>query len=124
MTDEPHETKGDSRPKILSGVTGVVGGLTALVVAVAGLLTAYRGLGPSEKPARAERQVGAAADVPRPQTEAEAEARPICRPVTPAPGRAMLSRWHGRTGCGSRPPTRATNPPSCSNMSSSRVLTG
>ena len=76
MTDEPQATSGDSRPKFLSGVTGIVGGLTALVVATAGLLTAYKGLGPSEaKPEKAEQQVETAADVPPPpQTEAEAQA--------------------------------------------------
>lgn len=75
MTDEPQATSGDSRPKFLSGVTGVVGGLTALVVAVAGLLTAYKGLGPSaSKPEKSEQQVEAAANVPPPQTEAQAQA--------------------------------------------------
>ena len=73
MTDEPQAT-GDSRPKFLSGVTGIVGGLTALVVATAGLLTAYKGLGPSEKPVKDEQQVETAVDVAPPQTEAQAQA--------------------------------------------------
>ncbi len=41
MAGEQSEEPGDGTPKIFKSVTGVVGGLTALVVALGGLYTAY-----------------------------------------------------------------------------------
>ena len=41
MTDEPEQTAGDGRPKILSKATAWIGGITAVVLALAGLKTAY-----------------------------------------------------------------------------------
>ena len=75
MTDEPRQEAGDGRPKFFNRITGWIGGLTAVVVALAGLKAAYNQLGPSEaKPIQSEPKVEAAANVPRPQTEAEAQA--------------------------------------------------
>lgn len=46
MTDEPIEG-GESRPKIFNKATGWIGGVTAVVLALAGLKTAYNQLTPS-----------------------------------------------------------------------------
>jgi len=40
MTDEPHEDPGEGRPKFFNSVTGWIGGLTAVVLALAGLKAA------------------------------------------------------------------------------------
>jgi hypothetical protein len=76
MTDEPQQGTGDARPKFLNSVTGWIGGLTAVVLALAGLKAAYNQLGSSEEMKdESGQQVEAAADVPPPpQTEAEAQA--------------------------------------------------
>lgn len=53
MTDEPREDPGEGRPKFFNNVTGWIGGLTAVVIALAGLKAAASQLdlfGPS-KPA-------------------------------------------------------------------------
>lgn len=40
MTDEPREDPGEGRPKFFNNVTGWIGGLTAVVIALAGLKAA------------------------------------------------------------------------------------
>src|SRR5690349_24622468 len=50
MTDEPEQAGGEGRPKFFNSVTGWIGGLTAVVLALAGLRAAYTQLNPS-KPA-------------------------------------------------------------------------
>jgi hypothetical protein len=40
MTDEPEQGAGEERPKFLNSVTGWIGGLTAVVLAIAGLKAA------------------------------------------------------------------------------------
>lgn len=52
MTDEPEQEAGDGNPPILNNVTKWIGGLTAVVLALAGLKTAYNQLSPSQ-PSRA-----------------------------------------------------------------------
>lgn len=47
MTDEPIESGGDGRPKIFNKATGWIGGVTAVVLALAGLKAAYNQLTPS-----------------------------------------------------------------------------
>ena len=46
MTDEPIES-GDGRPKIFNKATGWIGGVTAVVLALAGFKAAYNQLTPS-----------------------------------------------------------------------------
>lgn len=40
MTDEPEQSTGDGRPKFFNSVTGWIGGITAVVLALAGLKAA------------------------------------------------------------------------------------
>lgn len=55
MTDEPEQATGDGRPKFFNSVTGWIGGLTAVVLALAGLKAAAGQLDlfGSSKPAQA-----------------------------------------------------------------------
>jgi len=48
MTDEPEQGSGEGRPKIINNVTTWIGGITAVVLALAGLKTAYSQLSSSE----------------------------------------------------------------------------
>jgi hypothetical protein len=78
MTDEPQDNAGDARPKFFNSVTGWIGGLTAVVLALAGLKTAYNQLGPSESRKTAETEVAtgskeAAAAVPTTEAETQAD---------------------------------------------------
>ena len=55
MTDEPNEN-GEGRPKIFNKATGWIGGVTAVVLALAGLKTAYNQLTPSAPAQAADRE--------------------------------------------------------------------
>lgn len=94
MTDEPQQEAGDGRPKFFNSVTGWIGGVTAVVLALAGLKTAYNQLGPSEaKPVKSEQQVEAAAKVSPPQTEAQAQANLPASYTGTWEGNAVTLAW-------------------------------
>jgi hypothetical protein len=79
MTDEPDQDGGDGRPKFFNSVTGWIGGLTAVVLALAGLKAAAGQLDlfGSSKPAEAEQAASTeeeTASDAEPATEQAAEA--------------------------------------------------
>ena len=77
MSDDPAAPPaGDGKPKFLTGTSGIVAGITSLVVAVTGLLAACDKLFPAEQQPTVA-AAGAAADgkpaAPPPAAEAEVE---------------------------------------------------
>ena len=61
MEEDPNTATGE-RPKILNNVTGWIGGLTAVVIALAGLKAAYNQLNPSAPAEAADAQQAASTE--------------------------------------------------------------
>ncbi len=75
MDEQPNEAAG-GRPKFLSTTTGLIGGLTALVVAVGGLATATKDMWSGDKDSKAE-------IVERDSSESAAKSKPTAaRPTS------------------------------------------
>ena len=91
MDEQPNDTGG--RPKILNNMTALIGGTTALVVAVAGLMTATKDFwkkDPQEQAARSSPPESSPADAGRAQAAvSQLPSRPLSYTVSGGDGGSM-----------------------------------